>query len=69
MRVAARDELREHPDLARRAVVDRRPVEPGEEHVGRAHAGRVDAVDLSRRQLLQLAELLVRDEAVEALLA
>ena len=44
--LVAFDELGEHPDLAGRAVVDARPVEPGEQHVRGAHALGVDAVHL-----------------------
>ena len=67
--LVAFDELGEHPDLAGRAVVDARPVEPGEQHVRGAHALGVDAVHLGGRELRQLAELLVRHEALEPLAA
>ena len=55
------------PDLARRAVVDDRAVEPGNEHVRGTHACRVDAKHLGGRQLRERVEVLVRHEAVEAL--
>jgi hypothetical protein len=58
--VAARDELHEHPDLARGAVVDRGAIEPRDEGVRRAKALGVGAVDLVRRERRRLLELLSR---------
>ena len=64
---AASHELGEHPDLACCAVVDHRPVEPCDECVGRTKPFCVDPIDLLDRDVGELAEVLVRDEAVEAL--
>ena len=66
VRVAGCDELGERADLGRGAVVDDRPVEPGQQDVRGAEAGAVDAVDLLGRQLGDLVEVLVRDEARRA---
>ncbi len=66
-RVSAPDELGERPDLGRGAVVDHRPVEPGEERVCGPQPGAVDAVDLIRRQLGERLEMLVRNERIEPL--
>src|SRR5262245_51677261 len=66
---AAADELGEHPDLAGRAVVDDRPVEPRDERVRRPEPFAVDAVDVLERDVRELREVLVRHEAVEALRA
>ncbi len=67
LRVAARDELREHPDLARGAVVADRPVDPRDERVRAADAGGVDREDLVDRDVAELGELLVGHEALESL--
>ena len=64
---AAPHELGEHADLARRPVVDDRAVEPRDESVRRPESLGVDAVDGVDADVRQLGEVLVRDEAVEAL--
>src|SRR5262245_55999551 len=64
---AAPHELGEHADLARRPVVDDRAVEPRDESVRRPKSLGVDAIDGVDADVGQLGEVLVRDEAVEAL--
>ena len=64
---AAPNELGEHANLARRSVVDDRAVEPRDEGVRRPESLGVDAIDGIDADVGQLGEVLVRDEAVEAL--